>query len=61
MCSDAISSLGLPSSLIDARIASLPESFYYVADFITSEEERQLLEKVETLEKTKTPPFMQSY
>lgn len=61
MSANAISALGLPGSLMDARIPSLPDSFYYVADFITPEEERQLLEKVETVEKTKTPPFMQSY
>ena len=46
MSSDGIPSLGLPSSLEEAKIASLPDSFYYIADFITEDEERVLLDKV---------------
>ena len=46
MSSDGIPSLGLPSSLMEAQIASLPDSFYYIADFITEDEEHVLLDKV---------------
>jgi alkylated DNA repair protein alkB family protein 6 len=36
----------LPTSLEDYKIKSLPASAFYIADFITQEEERILLEKV---------------
>jgi alkylated DNA repair protein alkB family protein 6 len=36
----------LPTSLEDARIKSLPPSAFYIADFITQEEEEVLLNKV---------------
>ena len=34
------------SSLEEARVQSLPSSAYYIADFITEEEEQILLSKV---------------
>jgi alkylated DNA repair protein alkB family protein 6 len=36
----------LPTSLEDARIKSLPSSAFYIADFISKEEEQILLNKV---------------
>lgn len=36
----------LPDSLEDVRIKSLPSSAFYIADFITEEEEQVLLNKV---------------
>ena len=36
----------LPASLEDARVESLPSSVFYIADFITKEEEQILLNKV---------------
>lgn len=50
MPSDGTPALGLPSNLGEAKIASLPDSFYYVAEFITEEEERVLLDKVRASE-----------
>ena len=38
--------VSLPSSLEDARIAKLPPSAYYIANFISEEEEYSILEKV---------------
>ena len=38
--------LSLPSSLQEAKIICLPDSFYYIAEFITQEEGRVLLDKV---------------
>lgn len=35
-----------PESLEHVRIEALPSSAFYIADFITEEEERFLLEKV---------------
>lgn len=36
----------LPASLANARIERLPSNAYYIADFISKEEERRLLDKV---------------
>lgn len=36
----------LPASLEDVRIKTLPSSAFYIADFITKEEEQVLLNKV---------------
>jgi hypothetical protein len=36
----------LPASLEENRIASLPPGAYYIADFITEEEEQAILRKV---------------
>lgn len=38
--------VSLPSSLAQARIPNLPATAYYVADFITEEEERLILDKI---------------
>jgi alkylated DNA repair protein alkB family protein 6 len=36
----------LPSSLEHARITSLPQTAYYIPNFITEEEEQMILDKV---------------
>lgn len=36
----------LPTALDHARICSLPSTAYYIPDFISVEEERQILDKV---------------
>jgi hypothetical protein len=36
----------LPESLQDARIASLPQTAYYIPNFISEEEEQMMLDKV---------------
>lgn len=59
MLSDVTPTAGLPSDLEEAKIASLPEAFYYIADFITEEEERMLLDKVRASEQSKAPRVMQ--
>ncbi|KAK1751673.1 alpha-ketoglutarate-dependent dioxygenase alkB 6 [Echria macrotheca] len=43
----------LPASLDDCRIASLPPSAYYIADFISEEEEQFILRKIETAPKAR--------
>ncbi|KAK0623429.1 hypothetical protein B0T14DRAFT_428552 [Immersiella caudata] len=43
----------LPASLEENRIASLPPRAYYIADFITEEEEQAILRKVETAPKAR--------
>ncbi|KAK4456171.1 hypothetical protein QBC34DRAFT_373918 [Podospora aff. communis PSN243] len=43
----------LPASLEENRIASLPPRAYYVADFITEEEEQAILRKIETAPKAR--------
>lgn len=43
---DSLSKLTLPDSLEDVRIKTLPASAFYIADFVTSEEEQVLLSKV---------------
>lgn len=40
--------VSLPSSLAQARIPRLPATAYYIADFISEEEERLILDKVRT-------------
>lgn len=40
------SHLSLPSSLEHARITSLPQTAYYIPNFITEEEEQMILDKV---------------
>lgn len=37
---------GLPDSLEEVRVKSLPGSVYYIADFITKDEEIAILTKV---------------
>lgn len=39
--------VNLPVDLEDARIDALPENFYYIADFITEEEEELLISNVQ--------------
>ena len=39
-------SVCLPSSLEQAKVQSLPSSAYYIADFITEDEERAILDKI---------------
>lgn len=56
MSSGSLPSLGLPSNLEEAQITSLPDSFYYIAEFITHEEERVLLDKVRTSKQSKVSP-----
>lgn len=46
MTTDGTQGCVLPESLDQARIGSLPPAAYYIADFITEEEERHILEKV---------------
>jgi hypothetical protein len=36
----------LPSTLEDVRIADMPGAAYYIADFVTEDEEGSLLNKV---------------
>jgi alkylated DNA repair protein alkB family protein 6 len=38
--------LSLPQFLDLARISSLPDSAYYIADFLSEDEERLILDKV---------------
>lgn len=47
------SNLKLPSSLGENRIPTLPPTAYYIADFISEEEERAILQKVETAPKAR--------
>lgn len=42
----ASSQFNLPPSLEASRITGLPPSAYYIADFISEEEEQKILEKV---------------
>ncbi|KAL7626282.1 hypothetical protein AAE478_003052 [Parahypoxylon ruwenzoriense] len=43
---ELFSSLALPDSLDQVRIQSLPPAAYYISDFITPEEEKNILEKI---------------
>lgn len=43
---DGVTGHSLPKSLDEVRIESLPPAAYYIADFITEDEERHILEKV---------------
>jgi alkylated DNA repair protein alkB homolog 6 len=38
--------VNLPATLEDCRIAELPASAYYIADFISEQEEQAILRKV---------------
>ncbi|KAH8894841.1 hypothetical protein GQ53DRAFT_64028 [Thozetella sp. PMI_491] len=49
--SPASRGVSLPASLKDVQIAALPPSAYYIADFITEDEEKLILEKVATAPK----------
>ncbi|KAJ4411635.1 hypothetical protein N0V85_003820 [Neurospora sp. IMI 360204] len=49
----ASSQVNLPPSLEANRITALPPSAYYIADFISEEEEQQILEKVERAPKAR--------
>ncbi|ESA43355.1 hypothetical protein GE21DRAFT_4707 [Neurospora crassa] len=49
----ASSQFSLPPSLEASRIAGLPPSAYYIADFISEEEEQKILEKVERAPKAR--------
>lgn len=42
----ALSGVALPSSLAEAKIASLPSTAYYVPNFISADEERAILDRV---------------
>ncbi|KAM7204053.1 hypothetical protein V8F20_003751 [Naviculisporaceae sp. PSN 640] len=53
MTNPSSGSVRLPRSLADSRIANLPPSAFYIADFISEEEERLLLEKIETAPKAR--------
>lgn len=44
--SSSTSSSRLPESLEQARVQSLPSSAYYIADFISDEEEQLILDKI---------------
>jgi hypothetical protein len=41
--------VSLPPSLDHARIATLPESAFYIPNFISEDEERMILDKVRDL------------
>lgn len=41
-----LGAVNLPASLDDVRVKKLPPSSYYIADFISEEEERLILQKV---------------
>lgn len=43
---DAGNGFSLPLSLDHARITTLPQTAYYIPDFISEEEERMILDKV---------------
>lgn len=43
---DAGNDFSLPPSLDRARITTLPQTAYYIPDFISEEEERMILDKV---------------
>ncbi|OBS18487.1 hypothetical protein FPOA_10214 [Fusarium poae] len=43
----------LPESLQDARIASLPQTAYYIPNFISEEEEQMMLDKISSAPKPK--------
>ena len=38
--------VSLPASLEDVRIPSLPPAAYYISNFLSEDEERQILDKV---------------
>lgn len=42
-------SLTMPASLEEAKVEGIPQSAFYISDFITQEEEQALLNKVRTL------------
>ncbi|OJD21873.1 hypothetical protein ACJ73_06785 [Blastomyces percursus] len=46
ICGDVIEEAMLPIHLEEARIKSIPESAYYIPDFITHDEEERLLQKI---------------
>lgn len=46
---DETSDMALPSSLAQAKIASLPSTAYYIPNFISEDEERFILDKVRWL------------
>ena len=41
--------IALPSSLQDAEVTTLPESAYYIPEFLSVEEEQTLLDQVSSL------------
>ncbi|KAK0711186.1 hypothetical protein B0H67DRAFT_491928 [Lasiosphaeris hirsuta] len=45
--------INLPASLEHRRIPALPPAAYYIADFVSEEEERAILQKVETAPKAR--------
>lgn len=45
-CGDITEEVILPFQLEEARIKSIPESAYYIPEFITQDEEELLLQKV---------------
>lgn len=51
-CSDDV---GLPTSLDDAKITGLPSTAFYIPNFITEEEERQILDKVYSFARPPVP------
>ncbi|KAH9222655.1 hypothetical protein DL95DRAFT_325599 [Leptodontidium sp. 2 PMI_412] len=44
-------SLTMPASLEEAKVEGIPQSAFYISDFITQEEEQALLNKIETAPK----------
>ncbi|KLJ08311.1 alkylated DNA repair protein alkB like 6 [Blastomyces silverae] len=46
ICGDVTEEVMLPIQLEEARIKSIPESAYYIPDFITQDEEEGLLQKI---------------
>lgn len=47
MSLDDTKGYSLPGSLDQVRIECLPPAAYYIADFITEDEEKHILEKVQ--------------
>jgi alkylated DNA repair protein alkB family protein 6 len=46
MADDLNHPISLPASLDNVRIESLPPAAYYISDFVSEDEERNILDKV---------------
>ena len=55
MMADTSNNLSLPACLDDVRIQTLPSRAYYIANFITEEEEAAILQKVARTRAAMTP------